>query len=74
MISMIDVEGILKERHTGGLICEATLNVGCDSLPEELKRRLETESSLDGEQCREVEEILTSMLYIKKLDEEDVGL
>lgn len=67
---MMDLEGIIKERENVGSITEASLEVGCDSLPEELTQRLENESSLDQDQCLEVGQILTSILYIQKLDEE----
>lgn len=70
MIMMIDLEAMAKEMENTELIREATLEVGCDSLPEELTRRLEGESSLDMDQCQEVGQILTSILYIQKLDEE----
>ena len=69
---MIDVEGIIRERESSGLTVEAVVEVGCDSLPETLSRRLETESSLDSYQCQEVGQILTSILYLMKLDEEGV--
>jgi|GEM_PF-4708839 len=53
---------------------EESVNVGCSSLPEDLSHRLKFETTLRPSQIEEVEKILTSMLYIAKLDEEGLGL
>jgi hypothetical protein len=50
--------------------CEAVAEVGCESLPEDLVKRLRTDSSLNSMQREEVRIALNTMLYIIALEEE----
>ena len=60
----------VKAPAEGHINVEASVEVGCESLPTDLAKRLDLETSLRPSQVEEVEKILTSMLYIARLDAE----
>lgn len=60
----------VKAKTEANIKVELSVEVGCESLPGDLAQRLDVESTLRPSQVQEVEKILTSMLYIARLDAE----